>query len=207
MSDIVELQADVRAAGGSGAAKTIRRQGRVPAIIYGRDREPTPITVDYLPVLKQYETGQFMSTIFSIDVDGKKERCIPREIQLDVVRDFILHVDFMRVAVDAAIDVVVPVQFINEEKSPGLKRGGILNVVRHEVELKCPANDIPDHIEVDLDGVEIGDSLHISAVKLPANATPTITDRDFTIATIAGTRATTLAEQDGSGEEGGGDEG
>ena len=206
MSDLVELKAEPRTVDGSAGARNVRRAGKIPAIIYGERADPSAITLDYLPVLKQYETGQFMGTVFAIDVDGKRERVIPRDIQLDVVRDFIMHVDFMRVKADSAIDVTVPVTFLNEDQSPGLKRGGILNIVRHDVELNCPANAIPETIEVDLAGYDIGDTVHISAVTLPAKVTPTISDRDFTIATIAGTRATVLAEsEEGEGDASGED--
>jgi len=134
---------------------------------------------------KQVESGHFLSTVYTLDVDGKKERVIPREIQLDPVRDFLIHVDFMRVSKTSRIDVEVPVRFVDEAQSPGLKRGGALNIVRHEVELSCPADSIPEEIQISLEGYDIGDSIHISSVKLPANVTPTIQDRDFTVATIA----------------------
>jgi large subunit ribosomal protein L25 len=140
-----------------------------------------------------------------LDLDGKKVRVIPRDVQLDVVRDFPLHVDFMRVSKSSRIDVEVSVEFLDEDKSPGLKRGGVLNIVRHTIELNCPADAIPQSIEFSLAGLDIGDSIHISAVTLPANVTSTITDRDFTIATIAASSAMKPEEEEGvaSGEEGG----
>jgi large subunit ribosomal protein L25 len=133
--------------------------------------------------------GGFLTTVATIDVDGKKIQVLPKDYQLDPVKDFPLHVDFLRVGKNTIVNVNVPVHFINEEKSPGIKRGGTLNVVRHEVEFHCPADAIPESITVDLDGTEIGVSIHISAVKLPAGVKPVISDRDFTIATIAGTAA------------------
>src|SRR5690606_4301288 len=129
--------------------------------------------------------GGFLTTIATIDVDGKKIQVLPKDYQLDPVRDFVMHVDFLRIGKGTVVTVNVPVHFINEETAPGIKRGGVLNVVRHEVEFTCPATAIPEYIEVDLDGMDIGDSAHISTVKLPEGVQPTITDRDFTIATIA----------------------
>ncbi|MHA1517307.1 MAG: 50S ribosomal protein L25/general stress protein Ctc, partial [Alphaproteobacteria bacterium] len=131
----------------------------------------------------------FQSTIFMLDMDGTKVRVIPRGVQVDPVRDFPIHVDFMRLAKDATVTVDVPVRFLNESTSPGLKRGGVLNIVRHDIPVRCQADAIPDFFEVDLAGLEIGDSIHISAVKLPEKVTPTITDRDFTVATIVGRAA------------------
>ncbi|MGN6469041.1 MAG: 50S ribosomal protein L25/general stress protein Ctc, partial [Rhizobiaceae bacterium] len=131
----------------------------------------------------------FMTTIATIDVGGEKIQVLPKDYQLDPVRDFPMHVDFLRIGKDTIVTVDIPVHFINEDKSPGIKRGGVLNVVRHEVEFHCPATAIPEFITLDLEGTDIGDSLHISAVKLPEGVTPVITDRDFTIATIAGSSA------------------
>ncbi|MBI1385648.1 MAG: 50S ribosomal protein L25/general stress protein Ctc [Rhizobiales bacterium] len=198
MVDAIELKATARKLGGKGAAKQIRRKGLVPAVVYGDKKAPEPVVLEYMPIKKQYDTGHFLSTIYTLDVDGKSVRVLPREIQLDPVRDFIIHVDFLRVSKDSAITVYVPVKFLNEDKCPGLKRGGALNVVRHEVELICPGDRVPDFIEVNLEGVEIGHSVHISAVKLPEGTKPTIADRDFTIATIAGAGG---GEQKAEGEE------
>lgn len=185
MSQMVELKAEERAAGGSAAAKKLRKVNSIPGIVYGGSKEPQLISLQRKDLWKQVETGHFMSTVYTLDIGGKKERVIPREVQLDPVRDFLVHVDFMRVSKTSRIDVEVPVRFIDEAKSPGMKRGGALNIVRHTIELSCPADSIPEEIEISLDGCDIGDSIHISAVKLPANVTPTIQDRDFTIATIA----------------------
>lgn len=186
MADVTELSASVRERVGKGAARAIRREGGVPGVIYGDKKDPETIVLDYLDVWQQYQTGSFLSSIYVIDVGGKKTRVIPRDIQLDPVRDFVVHVDFLRLSKGAEITVEVPVNFINEEESPGLKRGGVLNIVRHTIELVCPADALPESIEANLEGLDIGDSLHISAIELPETVRPTITDRDFTIATIAG---------------------
>lgn len=184
MSEMVELKAEERTATGSEAAKKLRKLNSIPGIIYGGNKQPQLISLERKDLWKQVETGHFLSTVYTLDVAGKKERVIPREIQLDPVRDFLIHVDFLRVSKSSRLDVEISVHFVDEEKSPGLKRGGTLNIVRHEVELSCPADSIPEQIEISLEGYDIGDSIHISAVKLPANVTPTIQDRDFTIATV-----------------------
>jgi large subunit ribosomal protein L25 len=189
MAEMVELKAEKRATTGSAAAKQMRKDEIIPAIIYGGGEEPQNISIARRLVWRQVETGHFLSTVYMLDVDGEKIRVIPREVQLDRVRDFPLHVDFMRVSASSRIDVEVPVHFLDEDKSPGLKRGGVLNIVRHAIELTCPADAIPTSIEVSLNGLDIGDSVHISAVTLPANVVPTITDRDFTIASIASSSA------------------
>src|SRR5690606_28599364 len=168
-----------------GSARAVRRDGKVPAVIYGDKQPPLAIALSYKDIFYKIHGGAFLTTIATIDVDGKKIQVLPKDYQLDPVRDFPMHVDFLRVGKNTLVNVNVPVRFLNEEKSPGIKRGGVLNVVRHEVEFNCPANSIPDFIEVDLTGTDIGDSIHISAVKLPKDVKPIITDRDFTIATVA----------------------
>jgi large subunit ribosomal protein L25 len=205
MAEMVELKAEKRDTLGSAAAKILRKQELIPGIVYGGGGEPQNITIARKAVWRQLETGHFLSTVYMLDVGGEKIRVIPRDIQLDPVRDFPLHVDFMRVSKTSRIDVEVTVHFLDEEKSPGLKRGGVLNIVRHEVELSCPADSIPESIEISLAGLDIGDSVHISSVKLPAGIVPTITDRDFTIATIAASSAMKPDTGEGvaSGEEGG----
>ncbi len=205
MSEAVELKATVRERVGKGAARAARREGLVPAVIYGNKQAPESISIEQRIIVKQLNTGSFLSTIYTVDVDGKKTRVLPRDIQVDPVRDFPIHVDFLRVSKESKIAVEVSVRFINEEKSPGLKRGAVLNVVRHDVELLCPIDAIPDEIIVDLEGYQIGDAVHISRVTLPDNVTPTITDRDFTIATIAGKGGAqeTDDDEDGEAEEGG----
>jgi large subunit ribosomal protein L25 len=189
MAELTELKATAREHSGKLANRALRAQKQVPGVIYGGTEEPQNVALEYKLLWQHYQTGRFLSTVYMLDVDGKKERVIPRDVQVDPVRDFPIHVDFMRVSRSSRIDVEVPVQFVNEGASPGLKRGGVLNVVRHLVELNCPADAIPENITVDLTGVEIGDSIHISAVKLPEGVTPTISDRDFTIVTIAGAAA------------------
>lgn len=189
MAEAIELKAWSRARTGKGGAREVRREGRVPGIIYGGEADPQSVALEFKEISKQIQTGHFQSTIFMLDMDGTKIRVIPRGVQLDPVRDFPIHVDFMRLAKDATVTVDVPVHFLNESASPGLKRGGVLNVVRHDIPVRCPADKIPDFFEIDLTGLEIGDSIHISSVKLPEAVTPTITDRDFTVATIVGRAA------------------
>ncbi|MBY8917481.1 50S ribosomal protein L25/general stress protein Ctc [Nitratireductor rhodophyticola] len=195
-----ELKAEARERVGKGSARAIRRNGKVPAVIYGEKDAPISITLPYKEVSMKIFGGGFLTTIATIDVDGKKIQVLPKDYQLDPVRDFVMHVDFLRIGKGTVVTVNVPVHFINEETAPGIKRGGVLNVVRHEVEFTCPATAIPDYIEVDLDGMDIGDSAHISAVKLPAGVEPTITDRDFTIATIAAPAG--LKSEESEAEEG-----
>jgi len=184
-----ELKAETREQVGKGSARAVRRNGKVPAVIYGDKQPPLAIALSYKEIFYKIHGGGFLTTVATIDVDGSKIQVLPKDYQLDPVKYFPIHVDFLRVGKDTVVNVNVPVHFINEEKSPGIKRGGVLNVVRHEVEFHCPANAIPDSITVDLTGTEIGDSIHISAVTLPAGVKPVISDRDFTIATIAGTAA------------------
>jgi large subunit ribosomal protein L25 len=181
-----ELKATARPRGGKGAARQARREGKVPAVIYGDGQPPETIALDYNELWKQVLKGHFTSTVFEVDVEGKKNRVIPRDLQVDPVKDQPIHVDFLRIGKDGRIRVAVPVRFVNDALSPGLKRGGVLNIVRHDIEVTCPYDKIPAFFEVDLTGLEIGRSVHISAIKLPEGVTPTIKDRDFTVATIAG---------------------
>jgi len=189
MAETTELKAWARQRLGKGGARAARREGRIPGSLYGDKKEPESISVEYLAISQQLLTGHFQSTIFTLDVEGTKTRVIPRGVQLDPVRDFPIHVDFLRVSKDALVTVDVPVRFLNEAASPGLKRGGVLNIVRHEIPVRCPADAIPDHFDVDLTGLEIGNSIHISAINLPPNVRPTVTERDFTVATIVGRAA------------------
>jgi large subunit ribosomal protein L25 len=185
MSKIIKLQATARGGAGKGAARAVRREGRVPGVVYGDKKEPQNISFAYNELQPHVNTGRFMSTLVDLEVDGTVVRAIPRDIQFEPVRDFISHVDFLRLGKGARIHVEVPVHFKNHLDSPGIKKGGVLNIVRHEIDLYCPADFIPDEILIDLTGLEIGHSIHISAVKLPENVTPAIRERDFTIATIA----------------------
>lgn len=201
MSNSYELKAELRERAGKGSARELRRNGKVPAVIYGDKQAPISIALDYKEVYYKIYGGGFLTTIATIDVDGKKIQVLPKDYQLDPVRDTPLHVDLLRVGKNSVVTVQIPVHFINEEKSPGIKRGGVLNIVRHEIEATVPANTIPDAIVVDLSGTELGDSIHVSSVKLPKGVEPTITDRDFTIATIA-TPAGLKSEENAAGEEG-----
>jgi large subunit ribosomal protein L25 len=184
-----ELKAEARERVGKGSARELRRNGKVPAVIYGDKQTPLSIALSYKEVYYKIHGGGFLTTIATIDVGGKKIQVLPKDYQLDPVRDFPVHVDFLRVGKDTVVTVEIPVHFENEEKSPGIKRGGVLNIVRHEVEFTVPATAIPEFIVVDLSGRDIGDSIHISSVKLPQGVKPVIQDRDFTIATIAGSSA------------------
>lgn len=201
MSGTVELQAELREKVGKGAARAARRAGLVPAVIYGDKKDPRTISLTIRDVEKQINSGQFMNTIYQIDVGGETARVIPRDYQLHPVREVPMHVDFLRVAKGARVEVAIPVSFLNEEESPGLRRGGVLNIVRYEIELSAPADAIPSEIEIDLTGLDLGDSLHISAVTLPEGVTPTITDRDFTIVTIAAPAALKSEESEEEDED------
>ncbi len=188
MAQLIELKATARPRAGKGAARQARRDGNIPAVIYGDARPPEAISLDYNTLWKQALKGRFTSTVFEIDIEGKKQRVIPRDLQVCPVRDTPLHADFLRVGKDGIIRVAIPMKFVNETLSPGLKRGGVLNIVRHDVEVFCPYDQIPMVFEVNLEGLDIGRSIHISAVTMPAGVSSVIKDRDFTIATIAGQR-------------------
>jgi large subunit ribosomal protein L25 len=196
MAEAIELKAWARKSTGKGGARQVRRDGRLPGIVYGADEEPQTIALESKAVSKQIQTGHFQSTVFMLDLEGTKTRVIPRDVQLDPVRDYPIHVDFMRLGKDALVSVDVPVHFLNELISPGLKRGGVLNVVRHDIPVRCPADKIPNAFEIDLKGLEIGDSIHISSITMPEGVTPAITDRDFTIATIVGRTAEEAGGED-----------
>ncbi|MDH6266976.1 large subunit ribosomal protein L25 [Rhizobium sp. SG_E_25_P2] len=191
-----ELKAELRERVGKGSSRELRRNGRIPAVIYGDKQAPLSISLPVKEVTLKIHAGGFMTTVATIDVDGQKISVLPKDYQLDPVRDFTMHVDFLRVSGNTQVTVEIPVHFINEEKSPGIKVGGVLNVVRHEVEFHCPADAIPEFITADLEGMKIGDGVHISNIKLPAGVTPVITDRDFTIATIAAPAGGTTGEQE-----------
>ncbi|MBX5166160.1 50S ribosomal protein L25/general stress protein Ctc [Rhizobium phaseoli] len=178
-----ELKAEARERVGKGSARELRRNGLIPAVIYGDKQAPIAIALNTNEVTKRIHAGGFMTTVATIEVDGKTYKVLPKDYQLDPVRDFTMHVDFLRVSGNTQVTVEIPVHFINEAKSPGIKVGGVLNIVRHEVEVHCPADAIPEFFNVDLNGKKIGDSIHISEVTLPKGVTPVI-DRDFTIATI-----------------------
>lgn len=179
-----ELKAELRDRVGKGSSRELRRNGLVPAVIYGDKQAPISIALPVKELTLKIHAGGFMTTVATIDVDGKKISVLPKDYQLDPVKDTTVHVDFLRVSATTNVTVEVPVHFVNGEKSPGMKIGGVLNIVRHEVELHCPANAIPEFLTADLSGLKIGDGVHISQVKLPEGSTPVIADRDFTIATI-----------------------
>jgi large subunit ribosomal protein L25 len=178
------LKAIARPGAGKGAARAARRAGNVPGVIYGDKKPPVSIAVESAELTKRIYAGHFLTTVLEVDVDGAKHQVIPRGFQLDPLRDEPTHVDFQRIAPGTTLRVGIPMKFVNQEASPGIKRGGALNIVRHNVEFICPVEKIPEFITADLTGLEIGKSLHISAVQLPEGIKPMIRDRDFTIATI-----------------------
>jgi large subunit ribosomal protein L25 len=185
MSEIGTLVAQPRERVGKGSSRAARRAGLVPAVIYGLGKPPVSITLPFNIVSNELKKGRLAGHLINLEVDGKVERVIPRDIQVDVVMDFPIHIDFLRLSKDSKIEVDVPVHFLNEEASPGLKRGGVLNIVHHEIPLICSAESIPETIEIDLTGLDIGDAIHISDVKLPEGTSLATTERDFTVATIA----------------------
>ena len=189
MPEIINLSAEPRLRAGKGPARATRRAGRVPAIVYGNNEEPALISLDPRELARALAKPSFFVTLVDIGVDGSTHRTLPRDVQYHPVSDAAIHVDFMRVGAGAQVTVTVPVAFINHERSSGLRRGGILNIVRHGIEVVCSVDNIPDRLVVDLDGLEIGDSIHIGAVSVPAGVRPVIQDRDFTIASIAASSA------------------
>jgi large subunit ribosomal protein L25 len=184
MAEIKKLAATVRSGTGKGAARSVRREGRIPGVIYGGGEPAQPLSLDAKSLTQLIFAGHFLTTIFEIDIGGKKERAIPRDYQLDVVKDTPLHVDFLRLKAGSRVRVIVPVHFINHEAAPGLKRGGSLNIVYHSVEMWVPADNIPEAITGDLTGLDFNDSLHITAFKLPDGCKPTNPDKNFTVASV-----------------------
>jgi large subunit ribosomal protein L25 len=189
MPEITTLSAELRASAGKGAARATRRSARVPGIIYGDNKEPMLISLEARELSRALANRSFFATLLDIKVDGTIHRTLPREVQHHPATDAPLHVDFMRVGGNMQVTVTVPVVFTNPEMSPGIRRGGILNIVRHGIELSCPVDKIPDQLVVELDGLEIGDTVHISRVIIPEGCRPTIAERDFTIASIAASSA------------------
>ena len=197
------IAAEARDRVGKGAARALRRTGRVPAVVYGDNKDPIAISLDRNELIREIANPGFFRRLYDIKLDGVTHRTLPRDVQKHPVTDVPQHVDFLRVSAKAKIAVAVIVIFENEEESPGLKRGGVLNIVRREIELVCPATAIPEAVHVDLSGLEIGDGVHISSIALPPDCEPTITDRDFTVATIASpTLAIEEAKAEEEGEEG-----
>lgn len=196
MSETLTLSAEVRERAGKGASRAIRREGRVPAVIYGNNEQPLGIHVEERVLVKLLNTGHFMNAVVMVETPNGAIRTLPKDVQFHPVTDRPLHVDFLRIGEHSTVTVEVPVRFENEEGSPGLKRGAVLNIVRHELELVVDAAEIPDEVVIDLKGYDVGDSIHISQVRLPAGARSAITDRDFTIATIVAPSGLRSAEGD-----------
>ena len=203
MSEQLTLPAETRDRAGKGASRALRRDGRVPAVVYGEKKEPLSIHVEEKLLTKMLHTGHFMNSVVMIDVGGKPHRTLPKAIDFHPVTSRPIHVDFLRIGEHTKVTVAIPVRFDNEEASPGLKRGGVLNVVQHEIELVCDAAHIPDELHVDLAGLDIGDSIHISQVTLPEGVEPAITDRDFTVATLVAPSAMKSEESEEGAPEAG----
>ena len=206
MPETLPITAEPRSTQGRGAARAARRAGRIPGIVYGAGAEPVMVTVGAKELGRAIESGGFANRLCNLKISGETTRVLPREIQRDPVSDRPLHIDFLRLSADSLVTIMVPTIYVDEEESPGLTRGGVLNIVRRDIELRVRADAIPESIVISLDGLDIGDSVHISGVSLPEGAMPTIVDRDFTIATIA---APTIhveeeveEEEDLEGEEG-----
>ena len=195
MADIQTIAAASRERGGKGTARAARRAGKVPAVIYGNNEEPILITVDRIKLEQEINKSGFMIRLLDVEVDDKKHRVLPRDTQFHPVTDRPIHVDFLRYSAERKLTVEVPVRFLNEDDSPGLKTGGVINVVRHAIEVACVADSIPENFEIDLAGLEIGDSIHASALILSEGVELTITDRDFTIATIAAPTVMAVEEE------------
>jgi large subunit ribosomal protein L25 len=184
MSEQLTLPAEARDRAGKGASRALRRDGRVPAVIYGDKKEPVAVHLEEKLLVKVMSNGHFMNTVVMVDIAGKANRTLPKDVQFHPVTSRPIHVDFLRIGEHSQLTVAIPVRFEDEEESPGIKRGGVLNVVRHELELVCDAASIPDEIHISLAGLDIGDSIHISAVTLPEGTKSAIDDRDFTVATL-----------------------
>lgn len=195
------IEATSRQGAGKGAARAARRDGFVPGVVYGDGKDPVTINIKHNELLKALKAGKFLSTLINLRIDGNENRVICRAVQRDVVRDLPIHADFLRLSEKSRIALFIPVEFINRGASPGIKKGGVLTLVRPEVELKVMASDIPDHLTVDLTGLDIGDIIKISNIALPEGATPTITDRDFVIANISAPSSLVSAD-DTEAEEG-----
>ena len=196
MSEQLTLPAEARDRAGKGASRALRREGRVPAVVYGEKKDALSIHVEEKLLTKMLQTGHFMNSVVMVDVAGKATRTLPKAVDFHPVTSRPIHVDFLRIGEHSQVNVNVPVRFDNEEASPGLKRGGVLNVVVHDLALVCDASEIPDEIHIDLTGLEIGDTLHISQVKLPKGAKPANADEDFTVATIVAPSAMKAEEEE-----------
>ena len=202
MSDVTHVSANLRDRVGKGSARAARRAGMVPAVIYGDKQPALGIELEARVIRKIIHEPGIFSRLLNIDVDGKSITVLTRDIQFHPVSDEALHFDFLRVSKSSTVAVAIGVEFINDDKCPGLRIGGVLNVVRHEVELNCPADAIPEKITVDLEGIKVGDSIHISSIELPEGVTPTITDRDFTVATLQSPGGGVKNEDEDEAEDG-----
>lgn len=194
------LDATARTESGKGAARRARKAGLVPGVIYGGNKEPIKINVKFNELLKRLHAGKFLSTLIDVNVEGEKNHVICRGVQRDVVKDLPTHVDFLRLGDKSRVSLMIPVEFINEETCPGIKRGGVLTIVRNEVELRVTAGNIPDHLTVDLEGKEVGDTIHISDITLPKGTRPTI-ERDFVIGNIQAPSSLRSEDDEESGDE------
>lgn len=201
MASTIELDATARAGVGKGAARQARRDGFVPGVVYGGNEDPTPINIRHKVLLKALKAGKFMQTLIRLDIDGKQQTVICRAVQRDVVKDLPTHADFLRLSENSVIHLAIPVHFANHEEAPGIKRGGVLTVVRPDVDLKVRASNIPDELVADLTGLDIGDVIRISDITLPEGAHPVIADRDFMIANISAPTVLTAGEDEEEGEE------
>lgn len=205
----VTLTAQTREKAGKGVARATRRAGLLPGVIYGDKKAPTLIAMDPRQLTAQLKIPGFFARQFQVEVDGAKHLTVCQDVQTDPLNDLPIHVDFLRISLDRELHVSVPVHFINEEESPGLRRGGTLNVVRYEIEVICKPDSMPETIEADLSGLDLGDGLHISHITLPEGVRPAIEDRDFTIATIAtpsGLKSEMQGEDEGGDEASAGDD-
>ena len=196
MSEQLTLPAETRERAGKGASRALRRDGRVPCVIYGDKKEPLSFHVEEKLLTKMLSTGHFMNSVIMVDLKGKSNRTLPKDVQFHPVSSRPIHVDFLRIGEHSQVNVNVPVHFTDEETSPGIKRGGVLNIVRHDLELICNASEIPEQILISLDGLDIGDSIHISSVNLPKGSKSAIDDRDYTIATLVAPSAMKSTEGD-----------
>lgn len=200
MVEVTYLSAEAREPGPRSASRALRNKGRVPGIIYGGGKEPQQVSLDVNLLRREIDRGGFANRLVDLQMGGNTERVLPREVQVHPISDWPIHVDFLRLSAKSEVRLSVPVVFENEEESPGIKRGGLINVVRHEVELICRADSIPENLVANLAGLEIGDSVHISNIDLPENVRPTITERDFTIATVA---SPTIVQEQADGDKDG----
>ena len=202
MAKETNIEAIVRQGTGKSAVKRVMADGKIPSILYGLNEKPVNIAIDKILIQKELNAGGFLTKIFNLNISGKKNLALPRDVQFHPLSDQPIHVDFLRLSEDSKITLDIPTRFINDEASPGLKRGGVLNINRRTVQLNCPANNIPEELVFDLTGLEIGDTIRISMVNLDEGIQPTITDRDFTVASVAAPTVVKEPEPQAEGTEG-----